>query len=187
MERTLQMISCIHWKRSSLRHCWLTFRQIWTQTLKIGCYKLDAMHCKLYSVSWVFVSNSWEFSMTFIEEHVPIKWEKMLATKNLDWSDTAEHLIGHIVSNTSPHSSFNLRCILEEKQSVAGWDVNAVLFAFFFFCTAQMKFWSCMWDKADEQELNPLVSMAICVLLSNNVPREIHSYFRDLLKSFMPL
>lgn len=54
-------ISCIHWKRSSLRHCWLTFRQIWTQTLKIGCNKHDAMHCKLYAVSWVFVSNSWWF------------------------------------------------------------------------------------------------------------------------------
>lgn len=72
-----------------------------------------------------------DFSMTFIEEHAPIKWEKMLATENLDWPDTAEHLIGHIVSNTSPHSSFNLRCILEEKQSVAGWDVNAVPFFFF--------------------------------------------------------
>lgn len=51
-QSTLRMISCIYWKRSSLRHCWLFFRQIWTQTQQIGCNKLDAMHCKLCEVSF---------------------------------------------------------------------------------------------------------------------------------------
>lgn len=72
-QRTLHMISCMYWKRSSLRHCWLTFRQIWTQTLKTVCNKLDAMHCKFYVASWTFVSRIFEnLSVTFIEEHV---WE----------------------------------------------------------------------------------------------------------------
>lgn len=69
-------------EKKFLMHCWLFFRQIWTQTQQIGCNKLDAMHCKLCEVSWFFVSRIDEnllCVLTCIEEHVLMKWEKMIA------------------------------------------------------------------------------------------------------------